>query len=237
MRVSLTSRTFSDFNATSSEVSALNFKSSIEGKINVDSFPHDCTHNALLALLTPIRVNDEPSEAITNTKRAMILDIDTDSKDDVAMLALRRRNLPLPPTGQLTILKVTGETPLANATLRRGDTVIIQLVAIGDFPSEPEIVFAATEQIDGKALFVKTNRLNQGDIEVTDISPYESGLGSSQKLSAQIVIHPNDTANFASKKVLFYTIEIVDKLADEVYTLETNKCIVEPDAHNYFKNK
>jgi hypothetical protein len=236
MRVSLTSRSFSDFNATSSEIAALNFKSSIEGKINVDNLPHECTHHALLALLAPIRVNDEASSVLANTKRAMILDIDTDSKDDAAMLALRRRNLPLPPTGQLTILKVSGETPLANATLRRGDTIIIQLVAIGDFPTEPEIVFAVTEQID-KALFVKTNQFNQGDIEVTDISPYESGIGSSQKLSAQIVIYPNDTDSFIGKKVLFYTIEIVDKLANEVYTLETNKCIVEPDVYNYFKKQ
>jgi hypothetical protein len=231
MRVSLTSRTFSDFNTAPSEIKALNFKSSIQAKINVDNYSNDLTHNALSALQTPIRVTDVAPSAIANTKRAMSLEIESDRFDETLMLALRRRNLPLPPTGQLTILKITGETPLANATLRRGDTVIIQLVAIGDFPTEPEIVFAVKEQIDGKVLLLKTNQLTQGDIQVTDISPYESAIGSVQRLSAQIVIYPNDTASFIGKKVLFYTVEIVDKLADEVYTLETNKCIVEPDVY------
>ncbi|ALF52238.1 hypothetical protein ACX27_04230 [Nostoc piscinale CENA21] len=237
MRVGLTSRTFSDFNTASSQITAFNFYRSIEGKINIDTPSPECTHNAFLALRSPISVNDELPGVIANTKRAMILNIDTDSKDEVSMLALRRRNLPLPPTGQLTILKSTGEALLANATLRRGDTTIIQLIAIGDFPTEPEIVFAAKDQIDGKALFVKTNQLNQGDIEVTDISPYESELGTNQRLVAQIVIYPSDTANFVGRKILFYTAEIVDKLADEVYTLETNKFTVEPDTYNYFANK
>ncbi|MEW6494506.1 MAG: hypothetical protein AB1589_18615 [Cyanobacteriota bacterium] len=231
MRVALTSRVFSDFNTDSSQITAVNFKSSIQGKINVDNYPNELIHNALLALLAPIRVTDEAPSAIANTKRAMTLEIESDRFDETLMLALRRRNLPLPPTGQLTILKITGETPLANATLRRGDTVIIQLVAIGDFPTEPEIVFAVKEQIGASALLVKSNQLNQGDIEVTNISPYESGIGSSQKLSAQIVIYPSDTARFTGRKVIFYSVEIVDKLANEVYTLETNKCIVEPDVY------
>ncbi len=231
MKLSLTSRTFGDFNTTSSEISALNFKSSIEGKINIDTTGSECTHHALLAVRSPINVNDEIPLIGSHVKRAMIVGIDSGTKDETAMLALRRRNLPLPPTGQLTILKTTGETPLINATLRRGDTTIIQLIAIGDFPTEPEIVFAAKEQIDGSALFLKTNQSNQSDIEVTDISAYDFGLGNNQKLTAQIVIYPHNTAGLNGRKILFYTAEIVDKLADEVYTLETNKFIVEPDVY------
>lgn len=230
-RVSLTGRVFSDFNATVSEITGVNFKSSIEGKININSFAHTATTNLAGAITSTITQNDELVEGIASTKRAMMLDIDTDSFDEVSMAALRRRNLPLPPTGQLTILKSTGETPLANATLRQGDTTIIQLITIGDFPTEPEIVFAAKENIGGNTLFLKTNQLSQGDIEVTDISPYESGLGSNQKLTAQIVIYPHNTAGLNGRKILFYTVEVVDKLADEVYTIETNKFIVEPDVY------
>ncbi|MBD2364529.1 hypothetical protein H6G36_25705 [Anabaena minutissima FACHB-250] len=230
-RVSLTGRVFSDFNAELSEVLSVNFKSSVEGKININSFAHTAITNLAGSITSTVSQNNEETQAIASSKRAMILDIDTDSKDDVAMLSLRRRNLPLPPTGQLTILKSTGETPLANAVLRRGDTTIIQLIAIGDFPTEPEIVFAVKEDIGGNTLFLKTNQLTQGDIEVTDISPYESGIGSTQKLTAQIVIYPHNTSGLNGRKVLFYTVEIVDKLADEVYTLETNKFIVEPDVY------
>lgn len=237
MKVALTSRTFSDFNTEVSQILGVNFYRSIEAKINVDSAAHECFPSKALALRSPIEVNDVEAIANINIMRAMILSIESDRLESASMLALRRRNAPLAPTGQLTVLKSTGESPLANATLRRGDTTIIQLIAIGDFPSEPEIVFAAKEQIGGNTLFVKTNQLQQGDIEITDISPYVSALGTNQKLTALITIHPGNTANFLGRKVLFYTAEIVDKLADEVYTLETNKFIVEPDVYNYFANR
>lgn len=228
MKVALTGRILSDFNATVSEITSVNFKSSIEGKINIDSPAHTATTNLAGAIASNVTHDTEEVEAIASSKRALSSAIDTDSFDETSMVALRRRNLPLPPTGQLTILKSAGETPLANAALRQGDTTIIQLIVIGDFPTEPEIVFAVKENIGGSTLFLKTNQLNQGDIEVTDISPYESGLGSVQRLSAQIVIYPQNTLTLSGRKVLFYTAEIVDKLADEVYTLEANKFIVEP---------
>lgn len=231
MRVALTGRVYSDFNATVSEITGVNFRRSIEGKINIDSFSHTVATNLNGAIFSTITHDNEELSAIASAKSALELLIDSDGFDGASMAALRRRNLPLPPRGQLTILKSTGETLLANAILRRGDTIILQLIAIGDFPIEPEIVFAVKENIDSNALFVKSNQPSQGDIEVTDISPYESDLGSNQKLTAQIVLYPHNTANFKSKKVLFYTVEIVDKLADEVYTLETNKFVVEPDVY------
>lgn len=229
MKTSITGRVFSDFNAGLSQITGVNFKSSISGKINVDSFAHTATTNLSGVIACGINQNDELVEAIATSKRALGFSIDTAAFDEVSMTALRRRNLPLPPTGQLTILKSTGEAPLKDAILRRGDTTIIQLIAIGDFPVEPEIVFAVKEDINGSTLFLKTNQLSQGDIEVTDISPYTSGIGNTQKLTAQIVIYPRNTASLNGRKVLFYTTEIVDKLADEIYTLETNKFIVEPD--------
>lgn len=237
MRVALTSRTFSDFNTQVSEILQFNFKRSIEGKASIDSFAHQCLHNAFLSVRSLIRLGNSTLSGYVNSMRAMTLDIRSDRLESASMLALRRRNAPLPPTGLLTVLKSTGELPLGSATLRRGDTTIIQLTAIGDFPSEPELVFAVKEQIGGSTLFVKTNKSIQGDIEVTDISPYISALGTNQKLTALITIYPGDTAYFVGRKVLFYTAEIVDKLADEVYTIETSRFTVEPDVYNYFTDK
>ncbi|KYC42066.1 hypothetical protein WA1_18870 [Scytonema hofmannii PCC 7110] len=233
VKVSLFSRIFTDFNVTPAEILAVNYHRSIKGKINVLEAPNSAVSNAKLALRSPVQVSDALPEFSSNTRRAMVLSIKTDTVDNANIAALRRRNLPLPPQGQLTVLKADSETPLKGATLRRGDTHIIQLTAIGDFPTEPEIVFALKHDIADKPLTVKTNQSNQGDITVTDLSPATTQLGQAQRLIAQIVLYPYDTQGLTlGRKVVFYTAKIIDRLADEIYTIESDRFALDTYSHS-----
>ena len=233
MRVSLLSRIFTD-SSVASQITAFNFKRSIVGKINIDSLTSECKHNCNLSLLSKVRIENQALQLSTNTMRACRLVINV--SEDIQLLALRRRNLPLPPQGQLTLLRSDSEEKLKGNSIRRGDTHIIQATIIGDFQSEPKIIFVAREQVDGKVLFLKSNANTQGDISITDITPATTSLGECQKLTALVIIHPSDTSSL-DRKIIFYTLEIVDALSDEVYTIETDRLTIEPDIYNYFEKK
>lgn len=230
-RVRLTGRIQSDFGIVSAEIPQMNFILSLTGKINISSPSHTCLHNCWLSLSQNLAADDVAAQLSPNTKRGLITAIATDFVDLVNLLALRRRNIPLPPTGAIAILKQGRQENLKGATLRRGDTHVFLATIYGDFPAEPELVFALRDNSD--LLSVKSNRSTQGDITVLEIT--DAGMPDvTQKLTAQIVIHPNETSFFDRRKILFYTLEVVDVLADEVYTIESDKVTIEPDVVNYF---
>jgi len=164
-------------------------------------------------------------------KRALIADLDSDSNDIVSISALRRTNIPVPPQGELWLLSPGGEKRFKRSSVRRGDTILINLIARGDFPSNPNIVFAIKEAINDciPSMVVKDN------IPVLAIEDIQDKTGIlHQKLQAQIVIFPGETAKIERSKTLFYTCEIVDQQLDEVYTIETGNFTVLADVHNYF---
>jgi hypothetical protein len=235
----LTSRTFSDFNVLSAEIPQYNYVRSLAGKINISEEPSAASHNCFLSLTNKINAVEDVSTVTSNTKRGLISSIDSSALDIPSIVALRRRNLPLPPSGVLTILRspygfngnlAQSEEKLNGNSLASGDTHIILLTALGDFPATPEIVFALYDT--SKNLIVKSNLSTQADINVENIA--SSSLGNTQKLTAQIVLYPDDTKNISTQKVLLYKAEIVDVLADEVYTIETGKVTIKPDILDYF---
>jgi hypothetical protein len=239
MRQRLTSRTFSDFGVLSAEIPQYNYKRAIAGKVNISEEPATALHNCFLSVANKVNAPDGASTVTSNIKRGLTSSIDSSALDIPSIAALRRRNLPLPPAGVLTILRSPygwsgsssqSEEKLNGNSLASGDTHIILLTALGDFPATPEIVFALYDT--SKNLIVKSNLSTQADINVENI--VSSSLGNTQKLTAQIVLYPDDTKNISTQKVLLYKAEIVDVLADEVYTIETGKVTIKPDILDYF---
>jgi hypothetical protein len=230
MKIRLTSRTFADFGVLPAEIPQVNYVRSLAGKANIEEQPASLAHNCFLSLANKIDVVDVSLTLATNVRRGLISTIDSSSLDIPSIAALRRRNLPLPPSGVLTILRSQIEEKLSGNVLIGGDTHIILLTALGDFPAAPEIVFALYDTAGN--LIVKSNLSTQADINIDDISP--TNIGSTQKLTAQIVLYPADTKDISVQKVLLYKVEIVDVLADEVYTIETGKVALQPDILDYF---
>jgi outer membrane protein assembly factor BamB len=240
MKIRLTSRTFTDFGVLPAEIPQVNYVRSLAGKVNIEEQPATATHNCLLSFANKLNVTDLYTLTLTtNVKRGLISKIDSSSLDVPSIAALRRRNLPLPPSGVLTVLRSLygwsgspsqTEEKLSGNTLAAGDTHIIVLTALGDFPATPEVVFALYDT--SGELIVKSNLSTQGDINIDNIA--STSVGSVQKLTAQIVLYPADTKNISVQKVLLYKVEIVDVLADEVYTIESGKVTLKPDILDYF---
>jgi hypothetical protein len=235
----LTSRTFSDFNVLSAEIPQYNYVRSLAGKVNISEESATASHNCFLSVTNRINAVEETSTVATNTRRGLISSIDSSALDISSIAALRRRNLPLPPSGVLTILRSPygwsgsssqAEEKLNGNTLVAGDTHILLLTALGDFPATPEIVFALYDTTGN--LVVKSNLTTQADINVENVVPATSE--NTQRLTAQIVLYPADTKNISTQKILLYKVEIVDVLADEVYTIESGKVALKPDILDYF---
>lgn len=145
VRQRLTSRTFSDFGVLTSEIPQYNYVRSLAGKVNISEVPATASHNCLLSVTNKINADDFSSAAITNVRRGLVSKIDSSALDIPSIAALRRRNLPLPPSGVVTILRSQNEEKLNGNTLVAGDTHVLLLTALGDFPTAPEVVFALYE--------------------------------------------------------------------------------------------
>jgi hypothetical protein len=234
MRQRLTSRTFSDFAVLPSGITQVNYVRSLAGKVNIPEYLSTAQANCYLSLRQKTSAVEPSATLSVNIRRGLTSSIETSALDIPAIAALRRRNLPLPPSGYVTILRSSqgsnGEEKLSGNTLVAGDTHILLLTAWGDFPATPEIAFGLYDTT-GK-LIVKSNLTTQADISVENIAP--ANAENTQKLTAQIVLYPDDTNSFKSPKTLLYKVEIADKLADEVYTIESGKVTVKPDILDYF---
>lgn len=235
MRQRLTSRTFTDFGVLPSQISEINYVRSLAGKVNISEGIPSAQANCYLSIRDRVNSPDYALALTSNIYRGLSSGIETSGLDIASISALRRRNLPLPPSGGLTILRSAyggqnQEERLNGNTLVAGDTHIIVLTAWGDFPVNPEIAFALYDT--SGTLIVKSNLATQADITVENTAP--SGEENTQKIVAQIVLYPDDTNNIKSAKTMLYKVEIVDKLADEVYTIEAGKVAIKPDILDYF---
>lgn len=215
---------------SSGEITAFHFKRSIVGKYNLPEQESWANFWVQRSLTSTINILENTPNLSGYIRRALIAEIVADNNTEAAILALRRSNLPIPPCGELFLVSHKGEDKFRQSQVRRGDTIIINLVAKGDFPFEPNIVFAVKTDFNTSTepLIVKEN------IPILLIEDQGDSRGTYQKLNAQIVINPGETSNIDSTKTLFYTCEVVDRQLDEIYTIETGNFTVLADVHNHF---
>lgn len=213
------------------DITAFHFHRALMGRINLSDQESNINFWLKRSVTSKINILEYPGSLDGTTLRALASNIETDLGTDAEVIALRRSNLPVPPQGKLWLLSSQGETALQHGSLRRGDTQVIRLIAHGSFPSTPNIVFAVKDSLDPcvEPLIIKEN------ISVLSIEDVQDCNGiAQQKLHAQIVIFPGETAKINQTKTLFYTCEIIDVQADETYTLETGNFTVKADVHNFF---
>jgi hypothetical protein len=141
---------------------------------------------------------------------------------------------PLPPRGEIVIVSTSGEIPLNNGQIHRGDTTILHCYVWGDWIGTKNEISGAYEGLnprftgklapnddDDNALFQKT--IKNGNITFIGVDERTTYGGTISSLVYRIYLRPNDFDKnlFKTAKYLYYDFQLDDGWpGGRTYTIE-----------------
>lgn len=203
-----------------SEIVDIHYHRSLVGKLNVFDVSGGSNFWVKRSINSKINIVDQYPSLKNTINRAIASSIPSDKNSAINLCALRRSNIPIPPTGELFLMSSQGEIKLKYSQIKANNTQVINLVSYGEFYSEPNILFELKESGDADSFIVKKQ------IPVLLIEPAINRIGDAHRLNAQIILYPKET-NIETTKTVVYECRIVDEQADEIYSLESGNVTIE----------
>lgn len=188
------------------------------------------------AIHSYIEVSNDDFFSDLRLKRSLSTNTCIVGNDNIQLITIIRDVLGDIPTGQIYLLTESGEKPLNNQSLHRGDSNILNIYLEGDrivpiaiatkgSMAGMNLTFTAKSNPhdpDEKAVIKKS--LKQGHLYFNGIREINNYKGTVKKASYQLMILPNDTNKLIKTEILYYDLQLDSGVQNgEKYTLEGRK--------------